>query len=129
MFLEELLKKELQGVFVKDLLAGEKVLVRTQNSLYALYILNDSNAEIMGDGNYFNEPTFVFISGSTFGGSAIKVGFIGIGMHLEVWHGGKRITTSEIQKIQIIEKTWKELAVGLAKCYGGYNVAATVPSV
>ncbi len=51
---------------------------------------------------YLAEEQVVHIHGSTFGGSMIRVGFVGVGMHLEFSTkdvGG--ITTSEIQSVQI----------------------------
>lgn len=89
------------GVFTKDILPGSTVLVQTRNTLYTL--ANHGDRWVGQGGKHLPEATEVHVNGSTFGGSMIKVGFIGIGMCLELGRTGRSIlTTSAIQSITIV---------------------------
>lgn len=92
------------GVFIKDLPVGTCLRVYTQNSKYLLVCLGDQRIKIRGDGRYFQEQTEATLAGSTWGGSCLKVGWVGVGMHMEVWSQETgTVTTSEIRKVQIVE--------------------------
>lgn len=47
------------------------------------------------------EPVEVRVSGSTLGGAVVKMGWIGVGMCLEMLAGNRRITTSTVQSLYI----------------------------
>lgn len=79
------------GVFTKDILPGSTVLVQTRNTLYTL--VNHGDRWIGQGGKHLPELTEVHVNGSTFGGSMIKVGFIGIGMYLELDRAGHVIAS------------------------------------
>jgi len=70
------------GVFLKDILPGGTVLVKTRNSLYTL--VNHGDRWMGQGGQRLPEAQEVRVNGSTFGGSMLKMEFIGIGMHLEL---------------------------------------------
>lgn len=70
------------GVFTKDVLPGGSVLVQTLNTLYTL--VNHGDRWMAQGGDRLPEMTIVHVNGSTFGGSMIQVGFIGIAMRLEL---------------------------------------------
>lgn len=102
---------ELQGgVFLKDVPVGKKLIVQTRNTTYTIEVCEDGTY-IYGNAKYCPAPIKCFISGSTWGGSMLKVGFIGRGMCLEFVvdvqgvrkigevDGHGRITTSQIQEI------------------------------
>jgi hypothetical protein len=59
-----------------------------------------SAATVTG-GRLFPEPTQVRIEGATAGGTAIKSGWIGIGLRLEMSSDRSRVTTSVVQSITI----------------------------
>lgn len=69
------------GVFLKDVLPGGSVLVKTRNSLYTL--VNHDDRWMGQGGQRLPEMREIQVHGSTFGGSMLKTKFIGIGMHLE----------------------------------------------
>lgn len=92
------------GVFLDKLPVGSVLHVRTMNTSYTIEKREDGNY-ISGHPKYCPEPTRAAINGSTWGGSMIKIGFIGRGMFLEfhtVKHAG-RITTSQIQDITEVQ--------------------------
>jgi hypothetical protein len=89
------------GVFIKNLPIGTTVKVQTNNTLYTIDH-NEDGDYIQGSPKYCPERTKASIHGSTFGGSMIKVGWIGVGMYLEFStpeHG--TIGTSKIQSFEI----------------------------
>jgi hypothetical protein len=58
-------------------------------------------ALISGHPAYCGEPVLVKIEGSTWGGSALRTNFIGIGMHLQFrLPEDGRVTTSRIVEIR-----------------------------
>ncbi len=76
------------GIWLKDVAEGQTVLVQTANTLYTL--VNHGDHWTAQGGSRFERPRIVNINGSTFGGSMIRVGFIGIGMYLELSMPGDR---------------------------------------
>lgn len=80
---------------------GKTLLVQTKNTLYRIEKRGDMDYWISGHPRYCPVPTKAHINGSTFGGSMLKVGFIGRDMHLEFStpeHG--TVTTSTIQDVR-----------------------------
>jgi hypothetical protein len=76
------------------------VLVRTRNSRYRILVRDHTSAIVQG-GAFFAEPTPARIDGSGFGGSLLKVGWIGIGLHMEIFANGERIITTAVRDISI----------------------------
>jgi hypothetical protein len=90
------------GVFLRDLAADTELQIFTRNRCYKLIFLGEGHALISGHPKYCPEPVLVAIAGSTWGGSMLKLRFLGRGMHLEFHHPEYRapITTSAIQEIR-----------------------------
>ncbi len=90
------------GIDVRSLPDGTEVVVDTHNSRYHLSMLkgNGSNARIQG-GPYFREETDARIEGSALGGSLLKIGWIGIGLFMEIADGDRRIVTSRVRAIVV----------------------------
>jgi len=70
------------GVWLDQLEVGERLYVQTHNTLYEIEKREDG-FYISGNVHYCPKPTKAYITGSTFGGSVIKAGFVGVGMYLE----------------------------------------------
>lgn len=92
----------LGGILSKDMEPSSRLQVHTKNTLYT--ILKDAEGNYFIHGGRFSLPTPCCIAGSTWGGSMLKVGFIGVGMHLEfsIMGPGKQrmtYTTSQIKEI------------------------------
>lgn len=94
-------ESELRGGFkLSDLLVGDFLDIETKSRLYTVEKKEDG-FYIQGHPEYCPEPTKVYINGSTWGGSMLKTGFVGRGMHLEfILPDDRRITTSEILEIK-----------------------------
>jgi hypothetical protein len=89
------------GVWLKDVPVGKVLLVQTNNTLYRLEHREDG-WWIQGHAKYCPEPTKTTIAGSTWGGSMLKIGWVGREMHLE-FHVDAfpfSITTSTIQDVK-----------------------------
>ena len=90
------------GVRLKDLPPGSRLQVTTRNTCYQLLVLIGNMALITGHPLYCPRPVVVRIHGSTWGGSMLKLEFIGRGMHMEFVHPQYQlpIITSPIQEIR-----------------------------
>lgn len=90
------------GVRLEDLQPGSTLEVTTLNSRYQLRVLLGNMALITGHPLYCPGPVLVRIHGSTWGGSMLKVRFIGRGMCMEFGHPQYQtpILTSPIQEIR-----------------------------
>jgi hypothetical protein len=98
-----ILQSEIEGgVFLKDLPPATVLQIDTRHHSYTLVFLGESNALISGHPQYCPDPVPVAIAGSTWGGSMLKLRFVGRGMHLEFHHPEYRtpIITSAIQEIR-----------------------------
>lgn len=91
----------LPGFFIADLSVGEVKKIQTRNTLYTLVRTGADEYTLQGHVEFCPTPTVSSIHGSTWGGSMLKCGFVGVGMHLEFANEfGTRITTSQIQSIE-----------------------------
>jgi hypothetical protein len=90
------------GVFLNDLPPATVLQIRTMHHCYTAVLLGGSEALLSGHPEFCPEPVQVAISGSTWGGSMLKLQYVGRGMHLEFRHPQypTPIITSPIQDIQ-----------------------------
>jgi hypothetical protein len=80
---------------------GTVLVVETHNSRYRIVMTGrGSHATILG-GSYFQEETDVRIEGSALAGSLLKVGWIAVGLFMEVASEDKRVVTSRVQSIVV----------------------------
>ena len=92
----------LEGVTLMALEACDAIQARTRNSVYEIFLLdpNTGRALVRG-GKYFAEPMEATVSGSTFGGCMIKMGWLGVGLRMEVYANGRRTVTSPVQSLSV----------------------------
>ena len=90
------------GVFLTDLPPSTVLEIQTMHHCYKAVLLGGSEALLSGHPEFCPEPVQVAISGSTWGGSMLKLQFVGRGMHLEFRHPQypMPIVTSPIQEIR-----------------------------
>lgn len=90
------------GVHLADLAEGSRLEVQTQHRWYTLVNCGNGWALISGHPKYCPQPSLVKILGSNWGGSMLKVHFIGRSMRLEFKHPEYRtpIITSRIVEIR-----------------------------
>jgi hypothetical protein len=98
-----IVRSEIEGGVFLERLPPETVLkIQTQNHCYTTVLLGGSQALISGHPRFCPQPVLVAITGSTWGGSMLKLRFLGRGMYLEFHHPDYRtpILTSSIQEIR-----------------------------
>lgn len=89
------------GVYLYDLPKDSALEIKTENRCYVLVVRGRNEALISGHPDFCPRPVLVNVHGSTWGGSMLKVAFIGRGMHLEFRHPEHRvITTSRIVEVR-----------------------------
>jgi hypothetical protein len=85
------------GVHLRDLPPSATLLVWTMNSLYRVVITQWPEVYIQG-GAFFPDPTAAYLDGASIGGT-LRVGWIGVGLFVEIRSGGRRIITSAVRAI------------------------------
>jgi hypothetical protein len=89
------------GIDLRNVMIGESIEFQTRNSLYTITRKDDKTWMLQG-GTRWQEPAEVDISGSTHGGSVLKLDWVGEGMHVEIWDRtkSKMVTTSAVVKVR-----------------------------
>ena len=92
----------LEGVTLTALEACDTIQARTRNSVYEIFLLEPKTGRaLVRGGKYFAEPMEATVSGSTFGGCMLKVGWLGIGLRMEFYANGQRTVTSPVQSLRV----------------------------
>ena len=90
------------GIGLIDVDAFTTLVVQTDNSVYRITILKPHAGEVLVQGGkFFPEHTRACLSGSTFGGSCLKMGWVGLGLHMEFHAGDQWIITSHVRAIAV----------------------------
>jgi hypothetical protein len=93
-----------QGVYLGALEEFQQVHVCTQNSLYELVVVNRCGEVQVRGGRYFPDWTPARLAGCTAGGSFLKRLGINLGLQMEFEIGRRRILTSPVRSIALLEK-------------------------
>jgi hypothetical protein len=90
------------GVFLHDLPPSTVLHIQTLHHCYTAVLLGGSDALLSGHPEFCPDPVQVAIAGSSWGGSMLKLQYVGRGMHLEFHHPeySTPIVTSPIQEIR-----------------------------
>jgi hypothetical protein len=86
------------GVDVHRLEPLTRVLVRTCNSEYRLIVSSDGGVLVQG-GRFFEQPTQAVLEGASLSGGLLKIGWIAIGMRMEIRNQSRRVVTSPVRQI------------------------------
>jgi len=88
------------GAYLSRLAVGRKLLVQTRNTLYSIERRADG-LYISGNAKFCPKPVKCKIPGSNFGGSMLKMDFVGRGLYMEFTTEDHPtvICTSQIQEI------------------------------
>ncbi len=90
------------GIGLIDVDAFTTLVVRTRNSIYRITILQPYLREVLVQGGqFFPERTRACLNGSTFGGSCLKIGWVGLGLHMEFHAQDQWIITSHVRAIRV----------------------------
>jgi hypothetical protein len=91
-----------EGIAVESLSPGTSLAIRTRYSDYRVTVLDGQRRKVMVQGGHAcPENTLASFAGSTAGGSALKIGWLGVGLRMEFWIGRRQISTSRVQSITI----------------------------
>ena len=89
------------GVRLSTLSDGSRVQVETLNRLYELEV-REGQVWISGHPQYCPQPVPVTVHGSSWGGSMLKVAYLGRGMRMEFSHPlHATVTTSRIVSVRV----------------------------
>jgi hypothetical protein len=95
-------RESVEGVAVETLETGTVLVVTTHHNCYRLVVLDGMQRRaLVTGGSFFPEAIEARVEGATAGGTALKVGWIGVGLKLELSIGLQHITTSRVQSIVI----------------------------
>jgi hypothetical protein len=90
------------GIGLVDVDAFTTLVVRTDNSVYQVTILQPHAREVLVQGGtFFRERTRACLNGSSFGGSCLKLGWVGVGLHMEFHAEDQWIITSHVRSIAV----------------------------
>jgi hypothetical protein len=87
-----------EGVSLPDLDSMTTLFVRTCHSVYRIIVLRGTTVLVQG-GPFFPDVTTGQLVGSGFGGKMLKLGWIGVGLRLEISADGRRFVTSPVRAI------------------------------
>jgi hypothetical protein len=95
------------GIDIHKLKEGITIFVATRHNVYAMIKKKDRDVTIQG-GKYFKDPTEAVFVGSTFGGSVMKIGWIGFGMKMELYVPKYDSTykTTPVNSAKLTGKDW-----------------------
>jgi hypothetical protein len=87
-----------EGVSLSDLEPLTTLLVRTSHSVYRIIVMQGTTVLVQG-GSAFPDATIGHLHGSGLGGSLLKLGWIGVGLRMEISSDGKRFVTSRVRAV------------------------------
>ena len=92
----------LDGVSLRALRPQDTIHASTRNSEYRIVLVDPEQGRVtVQGGRFFAEPVSAVISGSTLGGCMLKLGWLGLGLRIEICAHGQRIVTSPVQSFFI----------------------------
>jgi hypothetical protein len=86
------------GVALRDLTPLTSLIVHTRNSRYHIVVSQGDEILVQG-GSFFPDPTPARLDGSSLGQSLLKLGWIGVGLRMEIRAGAQRIVTTTVRSI------------------------------
>jgi hypothetical protein len=89
------------GIDVRRLPEGTVLVVDTHNTRYRIVMIGRGSRATIHGGRYFHDETDVRIEGSALAGSLLKVGWIAVGLFMEVASDDKRVVTSRVRSIVV----------------------------
>ena len=93
------------GVQVNELDELETLSIETMNHTYEITVIDPGTAEVLvRGGEFFPERRLAHLSGASLGGSFLKLHGIYTGFRIELLADGRRITTSPVQSITLLEE-------------------------
>ena len=96
------LSPKLEGILLQTLEAGDVIHARTRSSDYEIFLLEpEYGGAIVKGGRLLAEPVEAIVNGSTFGGSMLKLGWVGVGLSMEIFANGQRLVTTPVESLTV----------------------------
>ena len=96
------LSSSLDGIALRTLAQFDTVCARTHNNDYYIFLIDpEAGKALVQGGKFFEEPVEATVSGSTFGGCMLKMGWLGVGLRIEICAKGQRIVTSPVTSLRV----------------------------
>ena len=92
------------GLLLRDLEPLTTLVVHTRNTRYHIIVTRGDEIVVQG-GAFFPDPTPAHLDGASLGSSFLKLGWIGVGLRMEIRAGGQRIVTTSVRSIARDEDT------------------------
>jgi hypothetical protein len=89
------------GFAIDALDAGVTLVVKTRRSSYRVVVVDGPKRLVRVHGGVFPEPTTLRLCGATTGGSAVKIGWIIVGLRMEFSVGPRRIISSPVHSVAV----------------------------
>jgi hypothetical protein len=86
------------GIALQALAPLTALYVQTRNTRYHIIVRRGDEIVIQG-GSFFPDPTPARLDGASLGSSLLKLGWIGVGLRMEICAGGQRIVTTAVRSI------------------------------
>ena len=91
-----------EGLGLTAVEAFTTLVVQTENSVYRITVLQPYRREVLVQGGvFFAVRTRACLNGSSFGGSCLKLGWVGVGLHMEFHAEDQWIITSHVRSIAL----------------------------
>src|SRR5688572_14339020 len=74
------------------------LVVETRNTRYHIIVRRSDEIVIQG-GSFFPDPTPAHFEGASLGSSLLRLGWIGLGLRMEIRANGQRIVTTPVRRI------------------------------
>ena len=105
------ISRSLKGVDVATLAPFDTIVVRTVNSNYRMFLLDpETGRALLDGGRQITEAVEGRVIGSSFGGSILRTGWIGVGLRMEACVDDKYIRTSPVQSLCVEHQTSLKVA-------------------
>lgn len=92
-----------RGIDVSRLSAITRLTVRTRNTLYRLTVLDPREWQVLVlGGRFFPTERIAYLCGSGYGGSLLKIAWVGVGMCCEFSSQGQRVVTSPVEDFEVL---------------------------
>jgi hypothetical protein len=94
----------LESVTLRTLGACDTIHARTHNHDYEIFLLDpESGRSLVRGGKYFAEPTEATVNGSIFGGGMLMMGWLGVGLRMEIHTGELCLVTSPVESLRVAQ--------------------------
>jgi len=91
-----------QGINLRALAPFDTIRVRTRNSDYRIFLLDpETGRALVESGTRFIKPVEWDVIGSTFDRSTFEIGWLAVGLRIEMCSGGNYLLTSPVQSLNV----------------------------